>query len=407
MALRPFAHEKPCLPTQIWRNTQTHIEPLLKRQSASRLADIVKLSAVCGGAASCAYHRRSQALRRRARRGSDSDIEVNPVAIALRSQLAELARTGSGGRYASRWQDVAGARLLLPSSSIPWGVVHFVGGAILGQFPELCYSSLLCPFADRTGLAIICTPYELKSDHLSLAEEAGHDFQVALQAAAGQFGWPLDRMPCLAMGHSLGAKLQVLLNCDKSAGQQMTSLSRVGVALLAFNNFGVEDQIRLLRETLKAVQGTGGLAGAAGDKIWESFVEPAIGRAAKLTGLQFRPSPEELLDLVEESYGTSLRTRLFAFNSDLLDCSEELMEVLVLRGARQADSLKLVGGHLTPVMVTFDDVSRAAGGPGPGGPIADRLRERFGGMGNGVKLGNQEELDRLVEALVEFVGLCR
>ena len=27
------------------------------------------------------------------------------------------------------------------------------GGAVMGQFPELCYSSLLQPFVDKTGMA--------------------------------------------------------------------------------------------------------------------------------------------------------------------------------------------------------------------------------------------------------------
>ena len=28
------------------------------------------------------------------------------------------------------------------------------GGAVMGQFPELCYSSLLQPFVDKTGMAV-------------------------------------------------------------------------------------------------------------------------------------------------------------------------------------------------------------------------------------------------------------
>ena len=30
---------------------------------------------------------------------------------------------------------------------------NIAGGAVMGQFPELCYSSLLQPFVDKTGMA--------------------------------------------------------------------------------------------------------------------------------------------------------------------------------------------------------------------------------------------------------------
>ena len=67
----------------------------------------------------------------------------------------------------------------MPENTIPWGVTHFIGptwtdslvssvhpsvqpslsrcvagGAVMGQFPELCYSSLLQPFVDKTGMAV-------------------------------------------------------------------------------------------------------------------------------------------------------------------------------------------------------------------------------------------------------------
>ena len=70
-------------------------------------------------------------------------------------------------------QDLGNAKVLMPENTIPWGVTHFIGptwtdslaslvlhfqdiagGAVMGQFPELCYSSLLQPFVDKTGMAV-------------------------------------------------------------------------------------------------------------------------------------------------------------------------------------------------------------------------------------------------------------
>lgn len=326
----------------------------------------------------------------------DGDEVGGPVALVLRSKLQELAKTSSARRAAQRWQDLGNAKVLMPENTIPWGVTHFIGGAVMGQFPELCYSSLLQPFVDKTGMAVICTPYQLSRDHQDLADAAAADMAEAMELGQQRFGWAKDRMPRLAMGHSLGAKLQVLLCCQ----QPDPMLS--GVALLAFNNFGVEDQVALLREFLKVVQGNSGLSGLGGDQLWETFLEPAIGRAAKLSGLQFTPGPDEVLDMVEESYKPDLRTRLFRFSDDSLDCSEELLSSFVMRRARNADRLEMKGGHLTPVVLSLADMAPAGGAVGD---VAERLKERFGGFG--ATLGSEAELEDLVQALMDFVGKLR
>ena len=37
------------------------------------------------------------------------------------------------------------------SSSITWGFVHFLGGAALGQYPQVCYDAFLSAVSERTG----------------------------------------------------------------------------------------------------------------------------------------------------------------------------------------------------------------------------------------------------------------
>eukprot|EP00439_Symbiodinium_sp_Y106_P075520 s179_g15.t1 len=298
----------------------------------------------------------------------DAATDANPVALALRTRLAELAKTGLGADAARRWEELGNAKVLVPETTLPWGVLHFTGGAVLGQFPELCYTSLLQPLADKAGLAVICTPYELSRDHQELADAAARPTWVA---------W------------------------EKEGAQKVA-----GVALLAFNNFGVEDQVRLLREALKAVQGPSSFyGGPAADRIWKQFLEPAIGRAATLTGVQFTPGPDELLDLVEDRYDREQRTRLFRFGDDTLDCSEELLSSLVVRGARSADSLEMKGGHLTPVVVSLADVGAAAAAGAPP-DLASRLGERLGGA-SAPKFGSEGELEVLVQALMDWISATR
>lgn len=75
----------------------------------------------------------------------------------------------------------------------------------------------------------------------------------------------------------------------------------------------------------------GGIAGGlGGDQLWETFLEPAIGRAAKLSGVQFTPGPDEVLDLVEESYKTELRTRRDPGLKSLVACSARSLLCLLL-----------------------------------------------------------------------------
>lgn len=328
--------------------------------------------------------------------------EVNPVAIALRSQLAELA-TRRGDAGGGRWEDLAGARVILPADAIPWGVVHFIGGAVLGQFPELCYDALLRPLADRAGVAVVCTPYELGNDHEALSQSLTAAFETAMAAGAVRYGWSRERMPRLLLGHSLGAKLQVLSCCRSSAAPEAPV---AGVALMAFNNFGVEDQVRLLRETLSSLQAfspVGGFAGMAGDQLWEELLQPAIGRLAKMRGLDFKPGPEEMLELVRSRYDSGGRTRAFRFAEDRLDCSEELLEALVERGAAGADCSFMAGGHLTPVFISLSDIADRASSSAPGmaGRVMDGVADRF--MGAGGALGNEAELEVLIEGLVTWI----
>ena len=45
------------------------------------------------------------------------------------------------------------------------GVVHFVGGAVLGSYPHIAYDAFLRRLGDDAGVVVVATPYELGVDH--------------------------------------------------------------------------------------------------------------------------------------------------------------------------------------------------------------------------------------------------
>lgn len=174
----------------------------------------------------------------------------------------------------------------------------------------------------------------------------------------------------------------------------------LGAALLAFNNFGLGDQVRLVRETLLSMRGGEGPKADPANQLWESLVEPVIGRAARMSGMEVAPDPEELLGLVRAGYAGAGRTRTFRFIGDTLDCSDELVEALMERGAPGVDGQTLKGGHLTPCLVPLEAVMSSA--PGMAGRVVDRLSQRF--APDGFQLGNEAELEALLDELVPWLS---
>ena len=184
----------------------------------------------------CASRRRAAALVVSARVDGDDGAPPSSSALALTSALARYdaawRRDGDGEQAdGSRWTflDDANAWVLEPDGgrTTPWGVVHFVGGAVLGAFPQVAYGELLQRLAAATRVAVVATPYELGLDHTKLARATGAAFDAALDEMSGRRGWPppprdgdddgLPRLQCVALGHSLGGKLLLLELAEQAA----------------------------------------------------------------------------------------------------------------------------------------------------------------------------------------------
>ena len=166
------------------------------------------------------------------------------------------------------WQRVGNQWLRLPPST-PWAVVHFVGGAGLGSAPQLCYDALWADVCDRANVAVIATPYDVAPDHAQLAAECMAGFESA-RAEACELGLLPAAAPVFRAGHSLGAKLLVVEACRVAgeageAGDEVyTGSAPAPLGLLAYNNFGVADSVRLASSVVQTMQGGGARAGRHG-----------------------------------------------------------------------------------------------------------------------------------------------
>ena len=85
----------------------------------------------------------------------------------MQADDAALARLGGSLVRAQQsqpqprgWERVGSAWVLLPDQR-PWGCVHFVGGAALGEAPQLCYGKLLKDVCEGAGVAVFATPYSV------------------------------------------------------------------------------------------------------------------------------------------------------------------------------------------------------------------------------------------------------
>jgi hypothetical protein len=303
------------------------------------------------GPSSVATHTSRPALRRCAAHRSCVGVVTASVesplstAIDLRSRLqqTDLARRKQGGT--AGWQEIAGSWVRSPPGRA-WGVVHFTGGAVLGSYPHLCYDALLSSLSDASGLMVVATPYELGTDHDALASEAQRKLRATLSAVCVRDDYDVNMLPLFGLGHSLGAKLQVLLACRGGAQR--------AAVLLAFNNASATDSVRVLEQFARAFLQDGRAAGrGVSDAVLGAmpFISAMAERAASAAGLNFTPGPPETLQRATAEYMVR-RSLMLAFDNDTLHHSSDL--ALALQSRKETiELLTRPGNHLTPVVVTL------------------------------------------------------
>lgn len=323
--------------------------------------------------------------------------------------------------------DAGVVHVLLPPPTVlmPTCVIHFTGGTFFGSAPNLWYRQLLQDIVKNTQAAVIATsiPVTLLQSplqHVKLAKKVQQQFQTAWKDVLyDEYGEELQNVPVCGMGHSLGARLMVVLATLGALPEQASSNSSAGkknkkpriappfyesAVLVSFTNYGAAAGIpgiyqlnkasRRMEEDVSSTPKNGGRPNKKSrqrraddwlddddyenDEDWgelfqelQDAVRDQAGRVqTALTPssqeLEFFPTPEQLWTALGEDSRYSIpQTLVVQFDNDEIDQSSKL--ALALAETSDVKFARIRGTHLTPVSVQNDqaaagsssDISRA------------------------------------------------
>ncbi|CAN0499065.1 unnamed protein product, partial [Ectocarpus sp. 8 AP-2014] len=100
----------------------------------------------------------------------------------------------------------------------------------------------------REGFLVVATRVRLNEfNHDQLACDVARDFRVAYRDVEALYGRAaMRRIPLFGVGHSLGAKVHVLLNCYPEVMD--VARRRKANVIISFNNFPAKDSVPLINE---------------------------------------------------------------------------------------------------------------------------------------------------------------
>ncbi len=288
------------------------------------------------------------------------------------------------------------ALVLLPPEAVerPTAVLHFVGGTFFGSLPKVWYRSLLEGIVRNTQCAVIATPIPvtlLKSPlhHISLSRKLRSSFEHAWTSVLEDEYGDLSDVPLCGVGHSLGARLLVVmatLSQNKALGTIPAFKSFI---LVSFTNFGAAAGIpgvsTLLRQssTQERVSQVTRERGKRKnsrkireewwidnnqkedeDEEWEGLIDDLQQLVKEQTArvrsaltpdakdLEFFPSPDQLWKAIQDDSRYSVpQTLLVQFDNDAIDQSSRLAQILFATNSSEVHFARLRGAHLTPVSV--------------------------------------------------------
>jgi hypothetical protein len=233
--------------------------------------------------------------------------------------------------------------LLEPSSgSTPSCIIFFLGGAVLGQFPHIAYSTFCQKLATKMNASIVAIPYEVGLDHFGIAQQAVKRMKSALIECEDSRGYP-TQLPKYAIGHSLGAKLHSISIAATGIGDEFS-----GVGFVAYNNFGFAETITMARSFMKELQPPRGGSGSSSSTPFDALFDLA-GMAVSAVGLEFTPSPTDMDTILRSKFDEEVLTkiRLFRFEDDDLDSTNRFLGCFVNNDEMAPSVSYLPGTHLT------------------------------------------------------------
>jgi len=212
------------------------------------------------------------------------------------------------------WKEISGNWVLIPRR--PIGIIHFLGGAFVATAPHITYRLLLENTAEK-GFIVVATPFVNTFDHQAIAERVLVNFERALVRLEDAGVLSKGYLPIYGIGHSMGCKLHLLIG-------SLFPVESAGNILISFNNYAARDAIPFLEQFNYSFQ------------FYYNF------------GLEFIPSPQETIKLVQERYKVR-RNLIIRFTNDSIDQSPALTELLQKRFPTMVTAKTLPGNHLTPL----------------------------------------------------------
>ncbi len=307
--------------------------------------------------------------------------------------------------------DEGTAQLLLPPPSValPTTVLHFTGGTFFGSAPALWYRRLLEDLVRNTQCAVIATPIPvtlLQSplEHVSLAKRVHRQFQLAWRdVLLDEYGSDIARVPVCAVGHSLGARLMIVLETLQRPQPIWAPPKYKAMVLLSFTNYGASagipgvNQLRKssqrIEEEQQSAQPRSASRKSSGvsnrrkydfyededdyeddedDEEWAEILQDFKDSVAQQTlkvrqaltpalrDLEFYPSPTQLWEaLASPGRYTIPETLIVQFDQDEIDQSAKL--TTAIQNFTDIKFARLRGTHLTPVSSQGDPSREKSG----------------------------------------------
>jgi len=299
--------------------------------------------------------------------------------------------------------DAGVVHVLLPPPTVllPTTVIHFTGGTFFGSAPNLWYRQLLQDIVKNTQAVVVATsiPVTLLQSplqHVKLAKKIQRQFETAWRdVLVDEYGDDLQTVPICGLGHSLGARLMVVMSTLGTAATTAKERKKRVVSpppykssiLISFSNYGASAGIPGISQLNKASRRIkekevhdGGrpksrrrddwLDDDDDDEDWGELFQELQGALREQAGwvklaltpssqqLELYPTPEQLWSALQEDRRYTIpETLVVQFDDDEIDQSSKLATAL-----QQTSDVKFArvrGTHLTPVSVQNDQAGSA------------------------------------------------